>query len=204
MIRQQIVARGVRDSAVLDAMARIPRECFVPDDLQASAYDDSALPLGPNQTISQPYIVGFMTEQLACESSSRVLEVGTGSGYQASILACVAGLVHTVELDGGLAAAARQRFELLGLTNVHGHVGDGGGGWPGAAPYDRIMVTAACGLTPDPLVEQLADGGVLLLPVGAGETQTLIRLEKESTELRRTILIGCRFVKLGGRYGTSR
>ncbi len=201
MIRRQIIARGLRDEAVIAAVQSVPRELFVPPDLRSRAYEDCALPLGPGQTISQPFIVAYMTHHLDCTPAARVLEVGGGSGYQACILGRLVQEVHSVELDPALAADAARRAADLNITNVHFHAGDGSRGWPDAAPFDRILVTAACPGTPEPLIEQLAMGGAALMPVGDGDTQTLVRITKSPEGCREQDLIGCRFVKLLGAYG---
>jgi protein-L-isoaspartate(D-aspartate) O-methyltransferase len=201
MISAQIVARGVHDAAVLAAMRALPRELFLPDDLRDQAYEDRALPIGPGQTISQPYIVAYMTEKLSLTRDCVVLEIGTGSGYQAGVLAQLASVVHTVEYDGGLSAVAQRRLVSLGIDNVRFHVGDGSMGLPEFAPFDRVMVTAACPDAPRVLVDQLAMGGIAVLPVGDEESQTLVRIEKRESGTVETSLLQCRFVKLLGKYG---
>ncbi len=189
--------RGIGDPAVLRAMDEVPREYFVPPDMADAAYADRALPIACGQTISQPFVVAYMTEQLALAPQDRVLEIGTGSGYQAAVLARLAREVVSVERFAPLADAARIRLETLGLRNVEIVVGDGAAGWPPRAPYDRIVVTAAAEEVPPALVEQLADGGVLLLPLGPhGGTQRLVKLNKSKTELTRQDLIAVRFVPL--------
>lgn len=201
MVRDHIVARGIHDPRVLAALRAVPREFFVPQDLQGEAYADRALPIGPAQTISQPFIVAFMTMHLDVLPTDRVLEVGTGSGYQAAVLARLAGSVDTIEYDPDLSAAAADRLAQLGVTNVRCHVGDGSAGLSEAAPFERIMVTAACPAVPDQLVQQLADGGVLIAPVGDVETQTLLRISRRAGRAWEDRLLDCRFVKLLGRYG---
>lgn len=189
--------RGIGDAAVLRAMDEVPREYFVPPDMADDAYADRALPIACGQTISQPFVVAYMTEQLALAPQDRVLEIGTGSGYQTAVLARLAREVVSVERFAPLADAARIRLETLGLRNVTVVVGDGAEGWPARAPYDRIIVTAAAQEVPPALVEQLADGGVLLLPLGPhGGTQRLVKLNKSKTELTRQDLIAVRFVPL--------
>ncbi|MBI3483751.1 MAG: protein-L-isoaspartate(D-aspartate) O-methyltransferase, partial [Acidobacteria bacterium] len=161
MVQEQIRERGVRDARVLDAMLHVPRHEFVSEDMIAGAYADQPLPIGEGQTISQPFMVGAMTEALALEGAERVLEVGTGSGYQAAVLALLAREVHSMESVVALATAAQARLARLGYRNVQVHCGDGTLGWEQAAPYDAIVVTAAAPRIPPPLVEQLAEGGRL-------------------------------------------
>jgi protein-L-isoaspartate(D-aspartate) O-methyltransferase len=166
MIDEQLRSRGIRDERVLAAMGEVPRHLFVPPADQASAYADTPLPIGHGQTISQPYIVGFMTEALQLEPSHKVLEIGTGSGYQAAILGKLAGEVYTIELVPELAERARAALAAQGFDNVHVRAGDGYQGWPEHAPFDRIMVTAAPEDVPQALVDQLAPGGRMVVPVG--------------------------------------
>jgi protein-L-isoaspartate(D-aspartate) O-methyltransferase len=190
MVEQQIRQRGVTDTRVLDAMRRVPRERFIPDDAAARAYDDTPLAIGFGQTISQPYIVAYMTEALAVQPSHRVLEIGTGSGYQAAVLGLLARDVYTVEIVPQLARTASTVLKELGHTNVHVREGDGYAGWVEHAPFDRIMVTAAPDEIPQPLIDQLASGGRLVIPVGSqGETQWMTIVEKTATGVaeRRTI-----------------
>jgi len=189
--------RGIGDAAVLRALDKVPREHFVQGRFADSAYADQALPIACGQTISQPYVVAYMTEQLDLRPNHRVLEVGTGSGYQAAILSRLAREVVSVERYRTLADAARARLATLGYQNVEVVVGDGLAGVPERAPFDRIMVTAAAETIPDALVGQLADGGVMVLPLGphAG-TQRLIKLTKIAGELQREDLLGVRFVPL--------
>jgi len=166
MIDEQLRSRGIRDERVLAAMGEVPRHLFVPPENQAAAYADTPLPIGHGQTISQPYIVGFMTEALQVEPSHKVLEIGTGSGYQAAILGKLAGEVYTIELVPDLAERARAALAEQGFDNVHVRAGDGYQGWPEHAPFDRIMVTAAPEEVPQALVDQLAPGGRMVVPVG--------------------------------------
>ncbi len=202
MVKEQIEGRGVRDPNVLEAMRTVPRHKFVPERSPTSAYEDRPLPIGQNQTISQPYIVAFMTEALSPNPSSRVLEVGTGSGYQTAVLAEVAGEVYTIERHEELLAEAKERLNDLGCDNIHYKVGDGTLGWEAQSPFDRIIVTAGAPEVPDSLVEQLApDGGVIVLPVGSSLGQDLIRIELEEGEPKRTDLGSCSFVKLVGEEG---
>jgi protein-L-isoaspartate(D-aspartate) O-methyltransferase len=189
--------RGISNAAVLRAMEEVPRELFVEPDHAGCAYADQALPISCGQTISQPYVVAYMTEQLDVRPEHRVLEVGTGSGYQAAILARLARHVVTVERYRTLADAARRRLERAGLTNVTVIPGDGLAGVPDHAPYDRIIVTAAAERVPEALVEELTEGGVMVLPLGPhGDAQRLVRLTKTDTALEREDLIWVRFVPL--------
>ena len=190
MIEEQIKARGVTDARVLEALAAVPREQFVPADQVPHAYADSPLPIGGGQTISQPFIVAYMSEVLGVERGHRVLEIGTGSGYQAAILGELAREVYTIEIVPALARRAGQTLRELGYTNVHVKEGDGYAGWPDQAPFDRIMVTAAPEQIPQPLLDQLAPGGRLVAPVGAQyTTQWITIVEKTDKGLveRRTI-----------------
>ena len=189
--------RGISNAAVLKAMDEVPREQFVEADFADCAYADQALPIACGQTISQPYVVAYMTEQLAVRPEHRVLEVGTGSGYQAAVLAHLAGDVITVERYRTLAEAARRRLERAGLANVTVVLGDGLVGVPAHAPYDRIVVTAAAERIPQALVDELAEGGVMVLPVGPhGDAQRIVRLTKTAKGLVREDLIWVRFVPL--------
>jgi protein-L-isoaspartate(D-aspartate) O-methyltransferase len=182
-------------------MEAVPRHEFVPERYQAQAYSDHPLPIGYGQTISQPYIVALMTELLELEATDRVLEVGTGCGYQAAILAEIVSEVYTVEIVEPLAAEARERLERLGYSNVHTLLGDGYHGWPEHAPYDGIIVTAAPDQVPDPLIEQLKDGAKLVIPVGSpGGYQKLREITKEGDRLQEQDVIGVLFVPLTGRH----
>jgi protein-L-isoaspartate(D-aspartate) O-methyltransferase len=190
MVERQIRQRGVADARVLDVMRRVPRERFVPADAAARAYDDTPLPIGFGQTISQPYIVAYMTEALAVQPTHRVLEIGTGSGYQAAVLAELALEVYTVEIVSPLAKMAATVLRDLGYKNVQVREGDGYAGWPEHALFDRIMVTAAPDEIPQPLIDQLAPGGRLVIPVGSqGATQWMTIVEKTAMGVaeRRTI-----------------
>lgn len=195
MVEFQLAERGVRDQAVLAAMRRIPRHRFVPEAYAEFAYLDTALPIGHDQTITQPYLVAFMTEALELHGSEKVLEVGTGSGYQAAVLAAIAREVFTIEILEPLATRAEATLAALGYRNIRVRVGDGYGGWPEEAPFDAILVTAATDHVPQPLLDQLAVGGRLLLPLGrADQTLTLIRRRVEGYEY--TTLIPVAFVPL--------
>lgn len=204
MVEEQIARRGIRDPRVLDAMRSVPRHEFVSDDLRGLAYADQPLPIGEEQTISQPYMVAAMTEALALEGPpkhERVLEIGAGSGYQTAVLALLAVEVWSVELHAALADAARARLARLGIRNVHLVTGDGTLGWPDVAPYDGILVSAAAPRVPPPLVEQLAEGGRLVIPVGAEDHQELLQLTKREGRVHERRIVSCRFVPLIGQYG---
>jgi protein-L-isoaspartate(D-aspartate) O-methyltransferase len=189
---------AINDPRVLKAMHEVPRHCFVPRSQDALAYTDRALPIGLGQTISQPYIVASMSELLRVESTHRVLEIGTGCGYQAAVLAALASEVFSVEFHAELAGTASQRLDALDVHNVHIRVGDGHQGWPEAAPFERILATCRDADIPPSLIDQLADGGRLLMPVGDGDEQTLTLLTREGTTLRRFQLYPVRFVPMLG------
>jgi protein-L-isoaspartate(D-aspartate) O-methyltransferase len=197
MVRRQIEARDVRDPRVLKAMREVPRHLFVPQSLQSRAYADTPLPIGHNQTISQPYIVAFMSEALELKAGQRVLEIGTGSGYQAAVLAELASEVYSIEIVEPLAKQAEERLKELGYSNIKLRVGDGYRGWPEAAPFDAIMVTAAPDHVPPALIEQLAEGGRLVLPVGRF-FQNLVRIRRTPEGPRRESLLPVRFVPMTG------
>jgi protein-L-isoaspartate(D-aspartate) O-methyltransferase len=201
MVETQIERRGVLDPRVLAAMAKVPRHRFIPRPLWEQAYSDYPLPIGEEQTISQPYIVALMTEALELAGPEKVLELGTGSGYQAAVLGEMAAEVYTIERIPALARAAEQVLASLGYTNVHVIVADGTLGWAGQAPFDAILVTAGSPQVPPPLVDQLAMGGRLVIPVGDRYTQTLTRVRRTPEGLKHEYLGGCRFVKLIGRHG---
>jgi len=196
MVREQIVARGVRAPRVLAALRAVPRHEFVPAEHRSSAYTDEPLPIGEGQTISQPYVVAAMTEALALQGDERVLEIGTGSGYQAAILGELAREVYTIEIVKPLADSAKARLERLGHRNVRVRHGDGWQGWRSAAPFDAILVTAAPEEIPQALVDQLAVGGRMVLPVGDSEHQELLLLVREATGIRRERLMDVRFVPM--------
>jgi protein-L-isoaspartate(D-aspartate) O-methyltransferase len=195
MVETQLRARGLEDERVLTAMARVPRHLFVPDDMVALAYADEPLPISRGQTISQPYIVAYMTEALRLRGGEKVLEVGTGSGYQTAVLAEAAGEIWTVELVEELSFRAKERLDALGYENIRFRVGDGSAGWPDAAPFDGIIVTAAPASVPGALELQLAPGGRMIVPVGLG-SQELVLILREGDFFRRKELIGVRFVPL--------
>ena len=196
MVREQIAARGIRDERVLEAMRRVPRHELVPEALRHRAYHDGPLPIGEGQTISQPYVVAAMTEAAQLDGDERVLEVGTGSGYQAAVLSRLAREVYTIELEPTLGARAAADLERLGYDNVITRVGDGYAGWPEAAPFDVILVTAAPETVPEALVEQLAPGGRMVIPVGGRGYQELQVLEKTGEGVARETLMPVMFVPL--------
>jgi protein-L-isoaspartate(D-aspartate) O-methyltransferase len=198
MVREQIEARAVRDPLTLAAMRKVPRHELVPAAVRLAAYTDSPLPIGLGQTISQPYIVAFMTEALGLRGGEKVLEVGTGSGYQAAVLAEIAAQVYTIEIVAPLAERARADLARLGYTNVHVRAGDGYLGWPEAAPFDAIIVTAAAPRIPEPLKEQLKDGGRLVIPVGE-EYQSLVVLTRTGSRFAERTVLPVRFVPMTGK-----
>jgi protein-L-isoaspartate(D-aspartate) O-methyltransferase len=197
MVDRQIANRGVTDSAVLDAMRTVPRHLFVPESHQREAYEDYPLPIGEGQTISQPYIVAVMTEALALEPSDKVLEIGTGSGYQAAVLAEIADSVFTIEILEPLGLRAESTLASMHYDNVQVRIGDGYRGWPEEAPFDAIIVTAAPDHIPQPLVDQLAVGGRLVLPLGDYH-QSLVVLTKTPDGIKREERFGVRFVPMTG------
>jgi protein-L-isoaspartate(D-aspartate) O-methyltransferase len=202
MVETQIVARGIHDRRVIEAMLKIPRHLFVEEAMAAQAYNDNPLPIGEKQTISQPYMVALMTELLELKGKEKVLEIGTGSGYQAAVLAVLAERVCTMERIRPLAMRARKVLDGLGLLNVNIRVADGTCGWEEEAPFDAILVTAGAPEIPNALVSQLAVGGRLVLPVGDQFSQTLVRIVRQrdgSCTIEDSI--GCRFVKLVGKHG---
>lgn len=201
MVEKQLRRRGISDARVLAAMASVRREEFVPNEFRARAYDDGPLPIGEGQTISQPYIVAAMTAALALAGAERVLEVGAGCGYQASVLALLAQTVFAVESRSKLASAVATRLERLGYTNVHVHCGDGTLGLPELAPFDAILVSAAAPAVPEPLRWQLAENGRLILPVGDAENQELQLIERHGNSFETRTLEACRFVPLVGHHG---
>lgn len=201
MVQKQLVSRGISDRYVLDAISEVPRHLFVPSGQREHAYKDSPLPIGYNQTISQPYIVAYMTQALQLSPDATVLEVGTGSGYQAAILSLVARKVYTIERHEPLARKAKEALVALGCDNVEVMVGDGTLGWPEHAPYDGIIVTAAAPDVPEPLIEQLAEGAALVAPIGPTSRQDLVRIRRRRGEVRREYLVPVAFVPLIGEYG---
>ena len=196
MVQRQLVARGIKDERVLAAMAKVPREEFVPLEVRTDSYEDGPLPIGHSQTISQPYIVAFMTEQLQPKPTDRVLEIGTGSGYQAAILAELMKEIYSVEIVEPLAKGAEATLARLGYTNIHIKVGDGYKGWPEESPFDAIIVTCAPDKVPPPLIDQLKDGGRLVIPVGERFAQELYLLEKKNGQLKESVTLPVRFVPM--------
>ena len=196
MVEHQLKARGIKDERVLAAMAKVPREEFIAADARTDAYEDGPLPIGYDQTISQPYIVAFMTEQLRPKPSDRVLEIGSGSGYQAAILAELVADVYTIEIVEPLAKTAEATLQRLGYKNVHNKVGDGYKGWPEEAPFDAIIVTCAPENVPQPLADQLKDGGRMVIPVGERFAQQLYLLEKKNGQLKESVTLPVRFVPM--------
>jgi protein-L-isoaspartate(D-aspartate) O-methyltransferase len=201
MVEEQIKGRGITDPRVLAAFRKVPRHRFVPADLAHEAYADRPLPIGAGQTISQPYMVALMTSRLRLQGHERVLEIGTGSGYQTAILAELALEIFSIERLPELLSSAKARLDELGCLNVHVRTGDGSLGWPEQAPFDAIMVAAASPDVPGPLLEQLGDGGRLVLPIGGPHAQTLVEVEKRRGGLRRSAIAECVFVPLVGQHG---
>ncbi len=201
MVEDQLKGRGITDPRVLAAFRKVPRHQFVPEGLAREAYADRPLPIEGGQTISQPYMVALMTSRLRLQGHERVLEIGTGSGYQTALLAELALEVFSVERLPELLAAANTRLEGLGCLNVHLTPGNGSLGWPEHAPYDAIIVAAASPDIPPPLLEQLAEGGRMILPVGGPSAQTLVEAEKRAGAVRRVEIAGCVFVPLVGQHG---
>jgi protein-L-isoaspartate(D-aspartate) O-methyltransferase len=201
MVAEQLEQRGISEQRVLEAMRAVPRDRFVPAEFADHAYDDGPLPIGSEQTISQPYMVALMSEVAMLKGSERVLEVGTGSGYQTAILARLAAEVYSVEFIDGLHDRARAILNAMGLTNVHLASGDGSEGFPAAAPYDAIIVTAAMPGIARPLLDQLAPTGRLIAPIGEDELQTLVRISRQNGAWREEYFGECRFVRMTGKYG---
>ena len=198
MVAEQIAARGVKDPLTLAALRRVPRHHFVPEASRAQAYDDHPLPIGHDQTISQPYIVAFMTEALRLRGGETVLEVGTGCGYQAAVLSIIAARVYTIEIVPPLAEESARRLSALGYANVHVRAGDGYAGWPEEAPFDAIIVTAAAPRIPEVLKTQLKDGGRLIVPVGEESQELVVVVRRGNTYEERRVL-PVRFVPMTGR-----
>ncbi len=201
MVVEQLTARGIKDARALAAFLKVPRHHFVPPESQGEAYADRPIPIGSGQTISQPYMVALMTELLRLRGHERVLEVGTGSGYQLAILSELALEVFSVERIPELAARAQQQLDALGYANIHVTTGNGSFGWPEHAPYEGIVVTAGTPRVPPPLVQQLDEGGRLVIPLGSQEAQTLMLIERHGQDLRTTEIASCVFVPLVGEYG---
>jgi len=203
MVEAQLVARGIKDQRVIDAMLRVPRHLFVAEAMAAQAYSDSPLPIGEKQTISQPYMVALMSELLRLAGGEKVLEIGTGSGYQAAILSTLGARVYTVERHRPLALQARRVLDGLGMLNVNLKIGDGSDGWAEEAPFDAIMVTAGAPEIPQNLLSQLATGGRLVIPVGSQHEQILKRVTRTADGYQYEQSVGCRFVRLVGKSGWS-
>lgn len=201
MLKRDLTGRGIRSQRVLDAMARVRRERFVPQAARHHAYDDRALAIDCEQTISQPYIVALMTELLEIDPNDSVLEIGTGSGYQTAVLAELANEVATVERHEDLSHSAQRALTDEGYTNIRFLIGDGTLGWPAGAPYDRILITAAAARPPEALLEQLSDGGRLVAPIGTLEQQQIVVLEKSGGDQHEKAITPCRFVPLIGEQG---
>jgi protein-L-isoaspartate(D-aspartate) O-methyltransferase len=201
MVARQLRARGIADERVLDAMQSVPRHAFVPPEKIASAYSDEALAIGEGQTISQPFIVAASVEALSLQGHERVLEIGAGCGYQAAVLSSLAREVIAVEAQPVLASSARERLASLGYTNVQIEEGEASAGWPASAPFDTIIVSAAAPAIPPPLLDQLVEGGRLVIPVGTPERQELIRVVKNEGRTVQRSVCACRFVPLLGRFG---
>ncbi len=200
MVDRQLVARGIRDQRVLDAMRTVPRHLFIDERLRVEAYDDNPLSIGYGQTISQPYMVAIMTELLALGGDERVLEIGTGSGYQTAVLASLCKWVYTIERIHALAVRAQKTLESCGYSNITFKVGDGTRGWPSQAPFEGIIVTAGAPTIPQVLFDQLTEGGILIIPVGDRFSQTLKRVVKINGKMRTENHTPCRFVDLVGEY----
>ena len=201
MVETQLRKRGIKDPSVLDAMRNVPRHLFVPEHLRKQAYCDEPVPIGAGQTISQPYIVAAMTEALGLRGTERILEIGSGCGYQTAVLSLLGREVYSVELRSELATLASETLNCLGYANVHVHCGDGSSGLKEFGLYDAILVAAAAPTVPEPLLEQLNEGGRLIAPVGTEERQELLLITRRGSELMREQREACRFVPLLGRYG---
>ena len=201
MVARQIRDRGIHSPRVLEAMQSVERHLFIPPEHASRAYADEPLPIGEGQTISQPFMVAAMADALSLGGQELVLEIGAGSGYQAAVISLLAREVIAVEAQPLLAASARERLARLGYRNVRVEVGDGSLGWPAGGPYDAILVTAAAPAVPPPLIEQLAEGGRLVIPVGTADQQELLRIVKRGETIARQSLYACRFVPLLGRHG---
>ncbi|MGA2489272.1 MAG: protein-L-isoaspartate(D-aspartate) O-methyltransferase [Anaerolineales bacterium] len=201
MVEEQIISRGIRDMRVLDVMGSVLRHCFVPPDDLPWAYSDGPLPIGHGQTISQPYIVALMTELLELDPKDRVLEIGTGSGYQAAVLGELAAEVHTVEVIPELAQQAEKNLAELGYAQINVHTGDGSLGWPEAAPYNKILVAAAAPEIPQALLDQLCEGGQMVIPVGSRSVQQLEVWRRTGRDFNRKVSLEVCFVPLRGQFG---
>lgn len=204
MIETQLLPRGISDKKVIEAMDKVPRYVFVSKNFRENAYDDHPLPIGENQTISQPFMVAFMTELLSVSQGQKILEIGTGSGYQTAILAELTNNVYTIERIQKLGDKAKNTLDALGYTNVRFKIDDGTTGWPEEAPFDKIIVTAAASDIPETLFEQLAENGKLIIPVGARFSQELLVVEKVKGQKKITYKGGCVFVPLIGKFSTEK
>lgn len=201
MVKNQLIPRGIKNKKLLEVMGKIPRHLFIEDALSGEAYNDHPVPIGEKQTISQPYIVALMTEALELKGNENTLEIGTGSGYQTAILAELSERVYTIERIKSLMIKARKLLDQLGYNNILFKAFDGTLGWKEYAPFDTIMVTAGAPNIPDPLMEQLADNGRIIIPVGDKYSQELIKITKKGDSLNRESMGGCRFVNLIGMHG---
>ena len=204
MVKEQVAMRGVTDERVLRAMRKVPREQFVPEQIRGQSYSDGPLPIGYDQTISQPFVVAFMTEKLGLRPTDRVLEIGTGSGYQAAILAELAAKVYTIEIVEPLGKRAEETLQRLGYKNVQVKIGDGYQGWSEHAPFDAVIVTCAPDHVPQPLVEQIKEGGRIVIPVGPAGDQTLYLLEKKNGRLEQRNVLPVSFVPMTGEASRPR
>ena len=200
MVQTQLKGRDITDPAVLAAMEDIPRHLFVDESLRLQAYSDNALPIGHRQTISQPYMVALMTQALDLQGTEKILEIGSGSGYQTAVLARLCDWIYSIERLSALFYQAQQVLEDLRIFNINLKLGDGSRGWPEHAPYDAILVAAGAPQVPGPLLEQLAPGGRLVIPVGGSATQNLLRITRHEDGFTRQELVGCRFVRLVGEH----
>jgi protein-L-isoaspartate(D-aspartate) O-methyltransferase len=203
MVQEQLIPRGITERRVLEAFLKVERHEFIPQDLKSNAYADFPLPVGEGQTISQPYIVALMTESLGLTGKERVLEIGTGSGYQAAILAELAGEVYTIERLLNLSQRSRELLLGLGYQNIKFKSGDGTLGWPEEAPFERIIITAATSVIPEPLADQLKEGGRLILPLGESFSQVLTLITKRDNKLESEDICGCVFVPLVGKHSST-
>lgn len=201
MVQDQVIGRGIQDRRVIEAMLKIPRHLFVPEALLGQAHADSALPIGEKQTITQPFMVAFMSQALNLKGKERVLEIGTGSGYQAAVLSCLAARIYSVERIRSLLERARKTLDRIHCRNVLTRLFDGSYGWKEESPFDAILVTAGAPSVPKVLVEQLKPGGILVIPVGARKDQKLLRLRRLPEGITQELLIDCHFVDLVGEHG---
>lgn len=201
MVEEQLIPRGIKNQRLLEAFYKIERHKFIPEELRSSAYADFPVPIGENQTISQPFIVALMTEALDLTGKEKVLEIGTGSGYQSAILAELAGEVYSIERFESLGKRAQETLNSLGYTNIKIKIGDGTLGWPEESPFERIIITAASPRVPLPLTEQLKENGKMILPLGESFGQVLTLVEKKKNKLESTQICGCVFVPLIGKFG---